>query len=211
MSTWIEHSARRLVIAGALAFAVGAPTIACMGGDSTSDEAGGGDEGGDADEGGDDDGGGEEQDAKARALGNWTVVPAKEDARKLKIISMGLQPKSTEERLKKTLKPPPTAEELTMYREVKKVDPKSPEAQFLKLQIKMMKDSNLEISESKWVLEMGDEKDEWSYTVQSSSADELVVKLDSGETNTLTFVKDDMIKVNIKDDGGEMDLRFKRK
>ena len=82
------------------------------------------------------------------------MVPAKEDARKLKIISMGLQPKSTEERLKKTLKPPPTAEELTMYREVKKVDPKSPEAQFLKLQIKMMKDSNLEISESKWVLEI---------------------------------------------------------
>lgn len=205
MSSWIDQSARRLLIAGALAFAVGAPTIACMGGDSaTEDDGGGGD--------GDGDGGGDEaKSAQDRSLGNWQVQPSPDDMRLLKIINMGLNPKMNEAQFKQKLKPPPKPEEIAMFNDIKKVPANSPEAEFLKMQIKAMKDSNLEITEKKWVLSMAGDKDEWSYTVQSDNGDELKVKLDSGETNTLKFMSDDKIKVTISDPGGSMDLQFKRK
>ena len=206
MSSWIDQSARRLLIAGALAFAVGAPTIACMGGDSATEDDGGGD-----DAGGDDGGGEEAQKAQARSLGNWQVQPSKDDMRLLKIINMGLNPKMSEAQFKQKLKPPPSAQEVAMFNDIKKVPANSPEAEFLKMQIKAMKDSNLEITEKKWVLSMAGDKDEWSYTVEKETEDELTVKLDSGETNTLKFMSDDKIKVTISDAGGSMDLQFKRK
>ncbi len=202
MSSWIDQSARRMLLAGALAFTVGAPTIACMGGDSTSEE--GGDDG---------DGGGEDEakDAYAKSLGNWSVQPSKEDLRTLKVIDMGLKPKIKESDFKAKLKPPPTDQELALFREIKKLPKDSPEAQFMKMQIKAMKQSNLEITEDTWTLDMAGEKEVWKYTVVSSDDTVVTVKLDSGETNTLTFVKDDKVKVKISDAGGSMELVFKRK
>ena len=205
MSSWIDQSARRLLIAGALAFAVGAPTIACMGGDSATEDDGGG--------GGDDgDGGGDEaKSAQDRSLGNWQVQPSPDDMRLLKIINMGLNPKMTEEQFKQKLKPPPKPDEIAMFKDIKKVPPNSPDAEFLKMQIQAMKDSNLEITKSKWILSMAGDKDEWSYTVQDDSGDELKVKLDSGETNTLKFLSDDKIMVTITEGSQSMQLQFKRK
>ena len=206
MSSWIDQSARRLLIASALAFAVGAPTIACMGGDSATEDDGGGDDGG-----GDDGGGEDAKMAQAKSLGNWQVQPSKDDMRLLKIINMSLNPKMNEASFKQKLKPPPSAAEVQMFNDFKSLPANSPEAEFLKMQIKAMKESNLEITEKKWVLSMAGDKDEWSYTVTSETADELTVKLDSGETNKLKFLSDDKIKVTISDAGGSMDLQFARK
>lgn len=203
MSSWIDHKARRMLLAGALAFAVGAPTIACMGGETSSDE-GGGDDGGD-------DGGDEAMDAQAKSIGNWQVQPSPEDMRLLKIINMALNPKMDVAKFKQKMKPPPSDAEVAQFKELQSIPANSPEAQFLKTQIKMMKESNLEITDSKWILAVGGEKDEWTYTVESQTDDSVTVKLSSGETNTLNFVNDNKIKVKIKDAGGEMELQFARK
>lgn len=202
MSTWIDRKARRLLLAGALAFAVGAPTVACMGGGTT--EEGGGDEGGGGDE-------AAPKDVQEKALGNWTVQPSKEDMRMLKIFNMALNPKMNVDQFKEKLQPPPTPEEVELFKQVQTLPPDSPEAQFVKMQIKMMKESLLEITESKWILTMGGEKDEWTYSVVSKDDTTLTVKLDSGETNTLTFKSDDKIAVKITDAGGTMELQFARK
>lgn len=204
MSSWIDQKARRLLIAGALAFAVGAPTIACMGGETSGDEAGG-------DDGGDDGGGDEAKKASEKLLGSWQVQPSKEDFRLLKIINMALNPKMNLAKFKEKMKPPPNQAEIAQFEEFKKLPPDSPEAQFLKMQIKMMKESNLEITDSKWILDVAGEKDEWTYTIDSETDDSVTVKLSSGETNTLKFLNDNKLQVKIKDAGGEMELMFARK
>lgn len=199
MSIWSDRKARRTLLAGGLALAVGLPTLACTGGTT---------------EGGGDAGGGEEaapKDTQAKALGNWQVQPSKEDMRMLKIFNMALNPKIQLDEFKQKLQPPPTPEEIELFKQVQQLDPSSPEAQFVKMQIKMMKESNLEITESKWVLEMGGERDEWTYSVVEKTDTTLTVKLDSGETNTLTFKSDDKIAVKITDAGGSMELQFARK
>ncbi len=208
MSTWFEHSARRLVVAGALAFAVGAPTLACMGGGGTTEEDGGG-----ADDGGADDGGADEasKSAHQRSVGTWQVQPSKEDMRQLKILNMALNPKIKEAQFKQKLKPPPSNDELALFRQVKQVPPNSPDAQLVRMQIKMMKESRLTITEAKWTMEMGGDKQEWSYTVVSDSPDTVKVKLDSGEESTLKFVNDNKIHVTLVDQGKTMELQFARK
>jgi len=206
MNAWIEHKAQRLLLAGALAFAVGAPTLACMGGDTASED-GADDAAPDAG----DDGGEEAADAAGTMVGTWRVKPAEADLRVLKIINMAINnPKANEQMLQKKIKPPPSAEEIAMFNELKKADPNSPEVEFARLQIQMMREARLEIDDKKWTLDLAGEKQSYSYKVKSSSEDEVVVELDTGETNTLRFSDDDNCTVEINTNGQTMELQFAR-
>ena len=197
MTLWLETKARRLTLAAAVAFAVGVPTLACTGSADVAEDV--------ADE-------PAEDGLAAKSVGNWRVKPSDEELRQLKILDMAINKEgSNVGMLQKKLKPPPTPEEIATFELLKSMDPNSPDMQFAKMQLEMMKSANLEITSSKWNLTFGGETESWSYTVQSESGSKLVVKLDSGEVNELNFVDDDNIKVTLKDDLGEMELQFARK
>ncbi len=194
MNAWIEHKARRLIIVGALAFAVGAPTVACMGGgdDVASD---------DDDAGDDDDDKADGFDAAEAIKGTWQVRPHADDMRELKIIDMAMRPKGNKEMLKKRLKPPPTADDLKLFDEIRKMPKDSPDIQFLKSMIKMMKDARLVIDDSTYVLTIADDSQTMQYTMSDKGEDSCKVSIKNGpggdEEHELTFDGDKIINVKI--------------
>ena len=193
---------RRLLFVGAVALTVGIPTLACSGG------SGGGDEAEEVAEVEEDDAG---TDAAAKIQGTWQVQPEASQLRELKIVNLAInKPNAKVEQLNKKLDPDATPEEVAMFNELKKADPSSPEVAFAKTFIQMMKDARLEVDANKWTLTMAGDTDSWTYTVASSSDDSVTVKLESGETNEMTFVNDDLVKVKIVEGGESMDVQFRR-
>jgi len=205
MNAWIEHKARRLLIVGALAFAVGIPTIACTGG---------GEEASDDDDAGDDDDAPEEFDAADAIQGSWQVQPHKDDLRQLKIIDMAMKPKIDKKKFKAKLKPPPSADEEKMFDEIRKLDKNSPDVKFMKSMIKMMKNARLDIDDSTYKLTVEDDTQTMQYEITDKGENTAKIKLSNGpggdEKHELTWDGNDKIDVKITEPRPQ-NLVFKRK
>jgi hypothetical protein len=207
MNGWIEHKARRLLIVGALAFAVGAPTVACMGGgeEASDDDDAAGDD--------DDDDKAEEFDAAEALKGTWQVKPHPDDLRELKVINEAMRPKGDKDKLKKKLSPPPTADELKLFDEVRKMPKNSPELEFLKSMIAIMKDARLKIDDKTYVLTVADKNTTMQYTMTEKSGETAKVTVTNGsseEKHELTFKGSDEIAVAITSPRPQ-NLVFKRR
>ena len=199
MRSWTNTKMRRVMWAGALAVTVGLPTLACSGSSDSEDAV---EEVVEEDD---------SFDPEEAIVGTWMIQPEKAQLRELKILDFAInKPKTGVEQLKKRLKPPPTEAEIITFKELRKADPSSPEVEFAKMYLEMLKSARLEISSSKWTLDMAGEKDSWGYTIESKTDDALKVKLESGEVNELSFANEDLIDVEIKQQGESLRLRFKR-
>lgn len=205
MNVRLEHSARRILMAGGLAVALLVPTLACMGGGDSFDavpipDAPGEDAGEKPDEGSNDGGG--EADAKAKLLGTWQVKPRPEDLRQLKVISIALRPNGTPQMVKKQLgSPPPTPEEVALFKDVQKLPADDPDRKFLQSMIQMMKDARLVVDQDKWHYTFGGDTVSMGWTVDDHSGDTMKVTLTGGpggtEKHTLTFKGSDQVDVHI--------------
>lgn len=165
MNGWIERKAKRMVLAGVLAFAVGAPTLACMGG--AEDGSGGG-----------------ESDLKSKLKGTWQVKPHPDEIRPLKVIAIAIRPNGNEEMLKKQLQPPPNAEELKLFQEVKRRGKNDPEVKFYAQMIELMKGATLVIDDSNWTYTIGSDKAVMPYTVHESSGSTMKITLSNTPAGT---------------------------
>jgi len=125
--TEFGSKARRLLLAGAIAFATGAPTIACMGGDGGTTDAAGDDD--------DDDGGGKEESGGIEdgLIGSFQVQPSPEMLRELKILNAAVNGRPPP----KNIKPPMGPDDKKMFREAKQAS--GGEKEYIKGQIKLMK------------------------------------------------------------------------
>jgi hypothetical protein len=200
MRSWTNIKVRRLMLAGAVALTVGLPILACGGGADRADpvketivE--------------EDDG----LDPEQAIVGVWMIQPEATQLRELKIIDFAVnRPDTKLGQLKKRLKPPPTEAEIKTYNELRAADPNSPEIDFAKMYLDMLKSARLEITSSKWALDLAGEQDSWTYTVQGKTADSLTVKLEDGSVNKLVFKDEDHVDVQLTQGGQTLDLGFKR-
>ena len=87
MNTFLERNARRLLIAGGLAFFMGAPTIACMGGGEAEvgEDAGGDEEKKEEKK--------EEAKPESKIIGSWQMRPPQSEMRNFKIIDAAVSGK----------------------------------------------------------------------------------------------------------------------
>lgn len=192
MNAWIEHKARRLMIVSALALAVGIPTIACTGGseDVSSDDD---DAAGDDDE--------KEFDAAESLKGNWKVKPHDDDLRGLRIIDQALKPGGSKEKLKKKLKPPPTADELKMFAELQALPKDSADVKFLQSILKIMKDAKVKIDGKNYVLTVAEDSQTFPYEITDKGDHTAKISITDGpggdEKHELTWDGEDTIDVKI--------------
>jgi len=161
---------------------------------------GGGEEASDDDDAAGDDDDAEEFDAAEALKGNWQVKPHPDDLRELKVINEAMKPKGDKEKLKKKLKPGPTPAELKLFDDVRKMPKDSPELEFLKAMIKIMKDARVEIDDKTYVLTVADDKITMQYTMTEKSGETAKVEITNGgnkEKHELTFKGNDEIAVAI--------------
>jgi len=161
---------------------------------------GGGEEASDDDDAAGDDDEAEEFDAAEALKGNWQVKPHKDDMRELKLISIAMKPKGDKEMLKKKMKPAPTADELKLFDEIKKMPKDNPELQFMKQMIKIMKDARVKIDDSTYVLTMAEDSLTFQYKMTDKGDHSAKVELTNGgntEKHELTFKGNDEIGVAI--------------
>jgi len=206
MTNWFTQTGRRLFIGAGLAFAIGAPTIACMGGDEVAE---------DGDEDGTDDGeDGEEEEAGNRMVGTWQMQPDENSLRELRVIDAVLNPSPAK---KKGLEPL-TAEDQKIFKEWKNKK-SGPEADLMRAQIKFMKGSQFTFTDDQVTVAFGSEKmPAVDYTVESDSDKKTVLKFDPGlgngmETHAITWKSKDKGIDNISTAGGQefLPLDIKKK
>jgi hypothetical protein len=199
MKAWIEQKMRRLLVAGAVAFTVGAPTIACMGGE-VSDGAGPSDDGPAGDDDGDDD---DAQGAKAKLQGTWRYFPVEEELRTLKIINAALSGrKKAIEKLK-----PLNAEEQATYDEFKGLSKDDPMAQAMSEIIKVMKGATIEFDGDSFKLSNPDGTTTTTFEVKSESGDKATIVIAEGptgeeETHELEFVSNSKVEDHVTTTSG---------
>lgn len=188
-----RSATRRLFVALALATAVGAPTIACMGGGSADTEKG------------------KSWTAAKAMIGTWRILPTDEELRELTIISMAI--KGNKKGFDK-LKPPATAEEKAIYTEIRaKAEAGDPEIIAVGEMIDHMKTAKVEITDSNYIQSVGSDTNTYSYTVDSKTKKQVKLTLKGGgapEKHTLNFEGKDKIRVKVTAPY-QLNMTFKRK
>ncbi len=198
MNAWVQHKARRLVFAGAVAFAVGAPTIACMGGDTAVSDDGDGDGDGDGDD--DDDDG-----AQAKLQGDWRYFPVEEELRTLKVINAAISGKAKQlEKLK-----PLSSDEQAMYDDFKRRSKGDPEVAIVKEMIGSMKGATVTFDGDNFSLTNDGGKSESEYEITSESGNSATVVVEDGptgerETHKLKFINDTKIEDEVSTSSGSV-------
>ena len=125
MTKWVGTKARRLVIAGSVAFFVGVPLVACMGGADTSTDGAVKEE----------PKGEPKKEAKGIAdamISTWAVVPGEDTLRQLKIINAAIEGNPPPKKLGDL-----SADEKKLYNDAKKAS--GSEQQYFRGLISMMK------------------------------------------------------------------------
>lgn len=175
MTGFVGSQARRLLIAGALAFAVGVPTIACMGDTSGGDDVEEND-GDDGDDGGDDkaDEGGDG--IESAMIGSFKVQPSEAALRELQIINAAISGKPPPKKLGEL-----KGADKTLYQTAKKAS--GAEKEYMKTQIKMMKGARVTFSKGgsgKYDFDGGTNPFDWSSSNVSDSSLNITMKYDHG-------------------------------
>ena len=182
MNTFLERNARRLLIAGGLAFFMGAPTIACMGGGEAEvgEDAGGDEEKKEEKK--------EEAKPESKIIGSWQMRPPQSEMRKFKIIDAAVSGNPKKKQDLGQLQ----GDEKKLFDEVAGM--KGPEKKNMQNMLKLMKQNKFVFTESDVTVQFGaDEKfGPVKYTVVSASDSAITVKFDPGlgngtETHAITW------------------------
>jgi len=176
MTEWVGSKARRLLLAGAIAFATGAPTIACMGGDSGGGETTDGDHGGD-EKPKDDGGAKKDKGIESALISTFKVQPSPEMLRELKILNAAVNGKPPPKKIKPPMGPP----DKKMYNEAKKAS--GGEKEYIKSQIKLMKGARVTFEKGgkgKYVFDGGENPFKWTISNASAKSADIVMTYDHG-------------------------------
>jgi len=187
MTEWVGSKARRLLLAGAIAFATGAPTIACMGGDSGGETDGGG--GNDNNGGGGGNGGGGETKAdgvEGAIIGTFRVTPSDEALRELKILNAAVNGKPPP----KNIKPPFGPKDKKTYQDAKRAS--GGEKEYIKGQLNLMKGARVTFEKGgkgKYVFDGGENPFNWTLSGASGKKGTIKMNYDHGvsEEGTITL------------------------
>jgi hypothetical protein len=207
MMAWVQDKARRLALAAGVAFVVGAPTLACMGGEVEVTDA--------VTDGGSTDGGGgtDAKDPKSLIVGTFQMLPPEEELRKLKVINAAINGKGDAKAKLGKL----TKEEEALFKEWE--GKKGPEVKGMRSQIKFMRGTQFTFTDSQVTVQFGDEKfGPVSYEVVTATDSRTVVKFDPGlgngmETHDITWKSADRGIDNITgaESGSFIPLEVRRK
>ncbi len=173
MTEWVGSKARRLLLAGAVAFTMGAPTIACMGGDTSGGDDDGTEEDGGGDEGGDEKGG---DGIESGMIGSFKVQPSEDALRELQIINAAINGKPPPKKLQ-----PLKAPEKDLYQSAKKAS--GGEKEYMKSQIKLMKGARVTFSKGgsgKYDFDGGSNSFDWTTSNVKGDSASITMKYDHG-------------------------------
>jgi hypothetical protein len=170
MTEWVGSKARRMLVAGAVAFVVGVPMLACSG-----SESGGSDDGAEEH----DDGGGDDKKAdgiEAGMIGTFKVKPSESALREFQIINAAINGKPPPKKVQ-PLKPP----EKELYQAAKKAS--GAEKEYMKSQIKLMKGARITFKDGgkgMYEFDGGTNPFDWSLSGASGNEGTITLNYDHG-------------------------------
>ncbi len=152
-------------------------------------------------------------DPAATIQGDWKVFPNDADLRVLKVLSVALDAQGNEQELQNKLTPPPTADEIKQFHDLKaaiKANPDDPSVKWARDLIAMIKNTEMNVTGTEVTLSVEDVPQTWTYTVDSASLNNLLLTLSSNEKLTFVFDSPDTMRLTRVSGQNQAAMSFKR-